>query len=89
MTSPPPAAEARLCEVGGCGRRHFARGYCRAHHERWRRHGDPQAHVPIAGRERGGDGYRAVGRRLRSELGPASGRRRTGNGLHSAGLAPS
>jgi hypothetical protein len=78
MTKPNQAAVLRRCEIAGCGRRHFARGYCRAHHERWRRHGDPQADVPVAARQRGTDGYRAVGRRLRSVRGTASGRRCAG-----------
>lgn len=44
----------RRCKVGGCGRPHFSRGYCRSHKARVDRHGDPQAHVPIAQRGRRG-----------------------------------
>src|SRR4051812_44328244 len=38
------------CTVAGCGRPHYGHGYCRAHHARWRRHGDPRAGSPIATR---------------------------------------
>lgn len=31
----------RLCEVAGCSERHFCRGYCKRHYDRWKRHGDP------------------------------------------------
>ena len=41
MTRPP-------CAVPGCGRPHYGHGFCRAHHGRWRRHGDPRADLPIA-----------------------------------------
>ena len=40
MTRPP-------CTVPGCGRPHYGHGYCRAHHARWRRHGDPRAELPV------------------------------------------
>ena len=72
------AHTTRHCEVSGCGRRRFGRGYCRAHYERWRRHGDPQAEIPIATYRSGGDSYWAVGQQLRAERGPASGRRCAG-----------
>lgn len=68
-------AAVRRCDVAGCGRRHFGRGYCRTHHERWRQHSDPQADVPITTRERGGVSFWSVVQRLRAERGPASGRR--------------
>lgn len=29
------------CQIDGCGKRVFARGWCNAHYTRWRRHGDP------------------------------------------------
>lgn len=69
---------ARRCEVPGCGRRHFGHGYCRTHHARWLRHGDPQPDVPIGTYERGGCSYWAVGQRLRTERGPISVRRCAG-----------
>ncbi|UQE74223.1 sigma-70 region 4 domain-containing protein [Gordonia sp. PP30] len=37
----------RRCEVVGCGREHRARGYCGTHWQRWRKHGDPLAGVPV------------------------------------------
>lgn len=52
-TNPPPPKRAdercpphrgpgpRLCTVPGCDRTHYGRGLCRAHHQRWRRTGDP------------------------------------------------
>ncbi len=34
-------ATKSLCSIEGCGKPAKARGYCAAHHERWRNHGDP------------------------------------------------
>ena len=31
----------RLCGIGGCGRKHEARGWCKKHYLRWKSHGDP------------------------------------------------
>lgn len=31
----------RICNIPGCGKRHFGGGWCAAHHRRWRRHGSP------------------------------------------------
>jgi len=36
-----------LCSVPGCTRRSKCRGWCGAHHERWRMHGDVQADRPV------------------------------------------
>ena len=33
----------KTCNIDGCEKRHYARGFCRMHHARWRRHGDPLA----------------------------------------------
>lgn len=37
----------RTCSVTGCGRTHAARGWCKSHHQRWQKHGDVLANVPI------------------------------------------
>lgn len=34
------AARMRLCEYGGCGRKHFARTYCLAHYRQLTKHGE-------------------------------------------------
>lgn len=60
------------CTLSGCGRRHYARGYCRAHHARWRRHGDPLAVVPIGAGRATGTSYRSACRRVRTVRGPAT-----------------
>lgn len=31
----------RSCSVPGCGKPHYARGYCNPHYQRWKKHGDP------------------------------------------------
>lgn len=31
----------RLCEIEGCNKPHFGRGWCNMHWSRWRKHGDP------------------------------------------------
>lgn len=36
----------RLCSIEGCERRHYARGWCQYHHNRWRRNGDPILRKP-------------------------------------------
>lgn len=35
------------CCIDHCGQPHMARGWCRLHYFRWRRHGDPQADIPV------------------------------------------
>lgn len=37
------------CSISGCNRPARARGWCMAHYDRWRRHGDVLADVPIGG----------------------------------------
>ena len=32
---------ARICSIVGCSNPHDAKGFCRTHYRRWRRHGDP------------------------------------------------
>lgn len=34
-------AAAKICSVAGCGNKVIARGWCRAHYQRWARYGDP------------------------------------------------
>ncbi len=34
-------AAHRLCTIEGCSKRHYGRGWCKAHYERWRTCGDP------------------------------------------------
>jgi hypothetical protein len=65
MTRPP-------CAVPGCGRRHYGHGYCRPHHARWSRHGDPQADLPIEAKTTGGVGYWACHERVKATRGPAT-----------------
>lgn len=31
----------RICSIDDCERRHFGRGWCQLHYQRWRTHGDP------------------------------------------------
>jgi hypothetical protein len=63
----------RLCSVDGCERTHFALGYCRKHHARFRKFGDPtvvklvrseRPHpicmIPGCGRDHFGGGYCAM-----------------------------
>lgn len=45
----------RACAIQGCERPYYGRGWCRAHHARWLRHGDP-----LAGRRPDGDGVCTV-----------------------------
>lgn len=66
---------SRTCTVAGCGRRHFGNGYCRTHHARWRRHGDPGADLPIERKTTGGTSYWSVHHRIGVEHGPAAAQR--------------
>lgn len=36
----------RTCSINGCSRKHHGQGWCKAHYQRWKRHGDPQAGLP-------------------------------------------
>lgn len=56
-----------------CTRRHYGHGFCRAHHARWRRHGDPQGSVPIE--HKTGGGYWSAHQRVNAERGPAAAQR--------------
>lgn len=37
------------CSIDGCEKRHYARGWCSTHYDRWRRHGDPSRTTVIVG----------------------------------------
>lgn len=37
----------RTCSVGGCDRKARGHGFCGAHYQRWRTHGDPQPDIPL------------------------------------------
>jgi len=41
---PPPV---KPCDAQGCERNAWALGYCQAHHQRLKTHGDPLAHIPL------------------------------------------
>lgn len=36
-------AKPRICSVEDCGKRHYGRGFCIGHWQRWKKHGDPKA----------------------------------------------
>lgn len=40
---PPVPADAKLCTIDGCAKKHCARGYCNFHWQRWKRYGDATA----------------------------------------------
>lgn len=44
------ATSGLYCRVIGCDRKRFSKGFCSAHYQRIWHSGDPQAHLPIAGR---------------------------------------
>lgn len=42
-------ATMRVCSIDGCEKKHYGRGWCSAHYQRWMRHGDPLAGTPSRG----------------------------------------
>lgn len=40
------ASQFKTCSVDGCNGKHVGRGFCKKHHERFRRHGDPHCVKP-------------------------------------------
>jgi hypothetical protein len=46
--SPVRGERATHCAVEDCQRQAKSRGWCHAHYQRWRAHGDGQAHRPLA-----------------------------------------
>jgi hypothetical protein len=45
--SPVRGERAETCSVAGCSRDAKTRGWCHAHYQRWRAHGDVRADVPL------------------------------------------
>ena len=41
----------KSCEMDGCGKRHYARGWCNMHYMRWRSHGDPSYRMRLVGED--------------------------------------
>lgn len=39
----------RVCDVEGCESKHYARGYCAKHYDRWKRYGDATVEGPGRG----------------------------------------
>lgn len=42
-----PMIDIRVCEIDGCSRAHWGRGFCRAHYTRYLRYGDPRPDQPV------------------------------------------
>ncbi len=38
----------RTCTIDGCSAEHEARGWCKKHYERWRKHGNPHTVIVVA-----------------------------------------
>lgn len=59
------------CSVARCDRIHYARGWCKMHYSRWRRHGDPLIVLPEAHQEnaRGNPGQRLMAKTVMVEGG--------------------
>lgn len=38
--------DERICSIEGCEKRHYTRGWCNVHYQRWLRHGDPLKVLP-------------------------------------------
>lgn len=36
----------RICSVDGCGKKHYGKGFCSGHYDKWRRTGDPLWEIP-------------------------------------------
>ena len=69
----PEARAARgVCSVDGCTRTYRGHGFCRTHYSRWKKHGDPQANVPIRDGSSDNIGYGAAHDRVKSVRGRAS-----------------
>lgn len=50
----------RMCSIEGCGRPHYAKGWCNRHWERWRSHGDAMWEPPVRPVECSVDGCNRV-----------------------------
>ena len=49
--SPIRGERPTICAVDHCERQAKSRGWCHAHYQRWRHHGDVRAHVPLRSRQ--------------------------------------
>ena len=62
--------EDHTCSVGGCGKKHYSRGYCTAHYYKFLRHGDPEWQAPV---KPGGEvSYRTMHERVQKARGKAA-----------------
>lgn len=48
-----PKRNTRTCGAAGCRRKHWARGMCKPHYDRFRRKGDGLLDVPVGGVPKG------------------------------------
>lgn len=61
-----------ICSIEGCEKPHYARGWCKKHWYRWRRHGDPLAIMKAEPVYAEHPGYGGVHQSIAAARGPAS-----------------